>query len=62
MHISGLSTTMEHLILNEFKFDPNIVDNQLISEFRNNAEYTRGPFKLSKKWYEDLNKQSEDKH
>ena len=62
LHISGLSTTMEHLILNEFKFDPNIVDNQLISEFRNNAEYTRGPFKLSKKWYEDLNKQSEDKH
>ena len=56
LHISGLSTTMEHLALKEFKFDKSKVDNQLLSGFRNSPELTKGPFKLSKDWYTDFNK------
>ena len=58
MHISGLSITMEHLALEEFKFDKSKVDNQLLSGFRNSPELTKGPFKLSKDWYTDFNKGS----
>ena len=56
LHISGLSTTMEHLVLEEFKFDASQVDNQLISGFRNSPNFTKGPFKLSKDWYTDFDK------